>query len=92
MRHLVFELSVKIMKYRAATVRINIEWLVVGRFIKYYKGTAFFLTIWKVRLHKSLHFTTVQLYNVGVNRPATVREIPHFVLFPAFPHILRERP
>ena len=27
--------------------------------------------------------------NIGVNRPAIVREIPHFGLFPAF---LRERP
>ena len=24
--------------------------------------------------------------HIGVNRPAIVREIPHFCLFPAFPH------
>ena len=29
---------------------------------------------------------------IGVNRPAIVREIPHFGLFPAFPHIWENVP
>ena len=26
---------------------------------------------------------------IGVNRPAIVQEIPHFGIFPAFPHFVR---
>ena len=29
---------------------------------------------------------------IGVNRPAIVREIPHFGLFPAFPHFCQNVP
>ena len=29
---------------------------------------------------------------IGVNRPAIVREIPHFCLFPAFPHFCENVP
>ena len=29
---------------------------------------------------------------IGVNRPAIVREIPHFCLFPAFPHFCQNVP
>ena len=29
------------------------------------------------------------IYTIGVNRPAIVREIPHFGLFPAFQHFSR---
>ena len=29
---------------------------------------------------------------IGVNRPAIVREIPHFGLFPAFPHFCENVP
>ena len=29
---------------------------------------------------------------IGVNRPAIVREIPHFGLFPAFPHFCQNIP
>ena len=29
---------------------------------------------------------------IGVNRPAFVREIPHFGLFPAFPHFCENVP
>ena len=31
-------------------------------------------------------------YLIGVNHPAIVREIPHFGLFPAFPHFLQNIP
>ena len=30
--------------------------------------------------------------SIGVNHPAIVREIPHFSLFPAFPHFLENVP
>ena len=30
-----------------------------------------------------------EINNIGVNHPAIVREIPHFGLFPAFPHFAR---
>ena len=30
--------------------------------------------------------------DIGVNRPAIVREIPHFCLFPAFPHFCKNVP
>ena len=33
-----------------------------------------------------------RVYIIGVNHPAIVREIPHFSLFPAFPHFLENVP
>ena len=37
------------------------------------------------------HLLLRSLY-IGVNRPAIVREIPHFGLFPAFPHFCQNVP
>ena len=33
-----------------------------------------------------------RLLSIGINHPAIVREIPHFSLFPAFPHFLENVP
>ena len=38
------------------------------------------------------HELTTLMENIGVNHPAIVREIPHFSLFPAFPHFLENVP
>ena len=34
----------------------------------------------------------LMLYCIGVNHPAIVREIPHFDVFPAFPHFFQKVP
>ena len=36
--------------------------------------------------------TAKMVIGIGVNRPAIVREIPHFGLFPAFPHFCENVP
>ena len=37
-------------------------------------------------------FSNNYISTIGVNRPAIVREIPHFGLFPAFPHFCENVP
>ena len=40
---------------------------------------------------KLMYWTTLEII-IGVNRPAIVREIPHFGIFPAFPHFCENIP
>ena len=45
-----------------------------------------------LRNNNKLIFSKVNMASIGVNRPAIVREIPHFVLFPAFPQFCEKVP